>query len=238
MYLRAAPNAEPAQWLVAGLHGFGECVLSLVPAGFPRYLRVFHPAERLTTAAGSRRAEQVRWAEIAAANGKRVHAGMQLAALTGSDGSVEQGQAGVFDHPPDICSLPQEQAAALAPVLARHTRTPELCWFAVWEGFGDLPENIRRAPTFEAPHRQYHLLMGPVAAIAEGVDAFAQPQSPNLCWPGDRAWCFASEIDLNTTYLGCGDACAEEILALPVEALAIDPATGIDFASDVLNAVE
>jgi hypothetical protein len=29
-----------------------------------------------------------------------------------------------------------------------------------------------------------------------------------------------------------------EILALPVEALAIDPATGIDFASDVLNPVE
>jgi hypothetical protein len=99
-----APNAEPAQWLVAGLQGFAESVLSLVPAGFP-------PAVRWSTATGSWKGEQVRWAEIAAANGRRVHPGMQLGALTGSHASVEQGQGGVFDHPPEIGSLPAVSSA-------------------------------------------------------------------------------------------------------------------------------
>jgi hypothetical protein len=92
------------------------------------------------------------------------------------------------------------------------------------------------APTFSAPHRTYHLLGGPTDALGEGAYNSAHRQSPNLCWPEDRAWCLATEIDLNSTYLGCEDACAEDIVALrEIEALVIDPATGIDFASDLLN---
>jgi hypothetical protein len=55
-------------------------------------------------------------------------------------------------------------------------------------------------------------------------------------WPDDRAWCVATDIDLNSTYIGCDDACRAEILALSeVEALPIDPATGIDYRSDLRN---
>jgi hypothetical protein len=126
----------------------------------------------------------------------------------------------------------------MAPVLARHTSTPERIWFAVWEGFGDLPEEVRQDPAFTAPHRRYHLLGGPIDALPQGAYDSVFRQSPNLCWPDDRAWCTATEIDLNSTYVGCDDACADEIVAVPeVEALTIDPATGIDFASDVLNPV-
>jgi hypothetical protein len=71
---------------------------------------------------------------------------MQLGALTGSWASLETGQAGVFDAPPKVGSLPRELAIAMAPVLARHTSTPERIWFAVWEGFGDLPEEVRQGP--------------------------------------------------------------------------------------------
>ena len=61
-------------------------------------------------------------------------------------------------------------------------------------------------------------------------------QSANLWWPDDRAWCVAAEIDLNTTYIGCGDACREAILDESVlEALAIDPVSGIDWKSDPVN---
>jgi hypothetical protein len=186
--------------------------------------------------ASSRRLVPVRWSEIAAANGTRAHEGMQLAALTGTHPSVEAREAGAFDAPPNNGSLPRHMAAAVAPVLARHTTTPERVWFAVWEGFGDLPDEVRRAPAFTAPHRVYHLLSGPIEVFAEGAYNSADRQSANLCWPNDRAWCIATEIDLNSTYLGCDAACADEIVALPeVEALIIDPATGIDFASDALN---
>ena len=236
-HLRPALDARPAEWVVAGLRGFAQSVLSLVPAGFPRYVRVFHPAYRPVGEAPEKRLVPVPWAEIAAANGTRAHAGMQLAGLTGSHAS-ESGQPGVFDAPPDDGSLPPDLAVPLAPVLARHTSMPEQIWFAVWEGFGDLPDEVRHAPAFTAPHRRYHLLAGPIDALPEGAYNSGHHQSPSLCWPDDRAWCIATDVDLNSTYVGCDDVCADEIIAVPeIEALIIDPATGIDFASDVLNAV-
>jgi hypothetical protein len=146
--------------------------------------------------------------------------------------------AGRLRNRPEFGSLPEELAVALAPVLAHNTATPDRCWFAIWEGFGGLPDEALRAPTFSAPHREYHLLRGPVDQLAEGAYDFLGQQSPNLCWPEDRSWCLATEIDLDPTYLGCEEACCEEILALSaLEALAVNPATGIDFASDVLNPV-
>ncbi len=41
------------------------------------------------------------------------------------------------------------------------------------------------------------------------------PQSPNLFWPEDRAWCVASEIDLYCTLVGGSNALAESLMANP-----------------------
>lgn len=41
MPMKPAPDTSAAEWVVAGLRGFAESVLSLVPIGFPVYLRVF-----------------------------------------------------------------------------------------------------------------------------------------------------------------------------------------------------
>jgi hypothetical protein len=230
--LRAAVDVRPAEWFVAGLRGFGESVLSLVPAGFAAYVRVFHPGHRQV----GTKAIPVPWSEIAAANGRYAHSGMQLGALTGSYESLDPRQPGLFDHPPKVGTLPPELIPTLASALARYTATPDRCWFAVWNGFGATRKDVRRAPTFLAPQREYHLLRGPTDSAAESVTEPPFEQSPNLWWPDDRAWCVATEIDLNSTYIGCDDACREEILALSeVEALPIDPATGIDYRSDLRN---
>jgi hypothetical protein len=230
--LRRATDAGPADWIVSGLRGFAASVLSLVPEGFSAYVRVFHPAYRAAGVGWT----PVRWHEIAAANGKRAHAGMQLCALTGSHHFMNHPQPGVFDRPPRDGSLPPELAAHLATALAAHTATPDRCWFAVWNGFGGTPSHVRAAPTFRVPHREYHLLEGPVPAAAESFLEAPAMQLPNLWWPDDRAWCVASEIDLNTTYIGCDQATSDEIFALrDVEALAIDPATGVTDHSDLLN---
>lgn len=179
----------------------------------------------------------MRWTKVAAANGTRAHAGMQLCALTGSYHFMNHPQPGVFDHPPQGGSLPPELAVPLAAALALHTTTPERCWFAVWNGFGGTREDVGSAPTFRVPAREYHLLEGPVEAAADSV--LDRTQSPNLWWPDDRAWCVTTEIDLNTTYVGCNAACRDEILALPeFEALPIDSATGITWRSDLLNPFE
>ena len=95
---------------------------------------------------------------------------------------------------------------------------------------------VARAPRFHLPHRDYHLLVGPVEALAESMLDPPWWQSPNLCWPDDRTWCVASEIDLYSTYIGCSEACRDAILSLPeIEALPINPTTGISFSSDTIN---
>ena len=38
--------------------------------------------------------------------------------------------------PPECGNLAPDLLAALCSVLAEHTRTPELCWFCLWEGYG------------------------------------------------------------------------------------------------------
>ncbi|MDQ6855877.1 MAG: hypothetical protein M3Z57_02230 [Candidatus Dormibacteraeota bacterium] len=177
------------------------------------------------------------WQEIAAAHGKQAHAGMQLNALTGSSHFTTHPLPGVFDQPPLIGSLPQDLVAQLAAALGRHTSTPERCWFAIWNGFGAMPPDVRSAPTFATPNRKYHLLAGPVASAAD-VGHPALGQSPNLWWPDDHAWCVATEIDFNTTYIACGDTAREDIVALPaLEARPIDPRCGVRWDSDLINPV-
>jgi hypothetical protein len=231
----AGADARAADWVAGGLRGFAESVLSLVPAGFSDYVRVFHPAHRT---AGSDRAA-VTWAEIATANGRQMHAGVQLGSITGSERYEWEGQPGVFDEPPETGSIPPSLLDPLASVLARHTGTPDACYFAIWEGVGWLLPYVRSAPTFSVPQRTYHLLTGPVGAVREIADAWqaaGAPRSPNLWWPQDRAWCVATEVDLKTTYVGADRPCAQDLLSVPgVEAATVSPDLGVDWLSDTLN---
>jgi hypothetical protein len=216
-----ASDTRPADWFVAGLRGFAESVKSIVPAGFASYLRVFHPAYRR----GIDSIRPVRWAEVAAANHKRAHAGMQFDVLTESDDSYNVApQPGVFDAAPPVGSLPRDHVELLVPVLARHTTTPQACWFASWEGWGDIRADVASAPKFHVPQRSYHLVAGPIEAATESVNEHVE-QSASLWWPDDHAWCVATEIDFDTTYIGCDETCSGEILRLPsLEAFVVDPA--------------
>jgi hypothetical protein len=232
---RAAVDAHPVDWVVAGLRGFADSVVSLVPAGFSAYLRVFHPAYR---ACASGRAA-VTWAEIAQANGTQMHARVQLGSITGSERYECEGQPGVFDEPPVTGTMPAELLDRLATALAGHTSTPGACYFALWDGFGALPRQVRSAPTFSLPQRTYHLLTGPAEAVGELAEAsapFSRSQSPNLWWPQDRAWCVATEIDLKSTYIGAHRACLQDLASLPgVEAATVAADLGVDWLSDTLN---
>lgn len=57
-----------------------------------------------------------------------------------------------------------------------------------------------------APHRDYLLFSGSLdAATAMGwqaEDDWFLPQSPNLFWPDDHAWCVATEVDRRSTLVG------------------------------------
>lgn len=68
-------NASLADWIVEVIHPFAQDVGSILPARFEAYARVFHPAYRGGECGNG---EQVRWAEIAAANRKVAHPNMQF----------------------------------------------------------------------------------------------------------------------------------------------------------------
>lgn len=206
-----------------------------MPRGFDAYVRLFHPAYLIV---GSE-LTPVRWEEIARATGRKAHAGMQLNALTGDYRFLQNPLPGVYDQPPQVGSLPSELTDCLEAALALQTTTATRCWFAVWNGFGGTRAEVRQAATFHVPQREFYLLAGQVGAVAESAVESPRYQSPNLWWPEDRAWCVATEIDLNTTYVGCSEACREALLTLPeAEALSIDPATGINWRSDTVNPFE
>ncbi|MCV7103405.1 hypothetical protein [Mycobacterium palustre] len=231
--LEVVDDLSPARWLTESIRSFALDVGSLVPAVFAAYARVFHPARDGGL--------PVRWAQIARTNRRTVHPEMQFTRLIGYRSRYCPGypanQPGVFDEAPEVGTLPADVAASLARALAGHTATAQRCWFAVWYGHGDLDEAFHGRPTFRLPQRSYHLARGPVTAAAQsvGTGPFSH-RSCNLWWPDDRAWCVATDIDLDSTYLGGSQACIEEMLAASdLEAMPIAPAAGVTADSDALN---
>jgi hypothetical protein len=220
-----AKNAEPASWILDRLHPFGQDVGWFIPEGFAAYARIFHPLYRLTSTGSL---IPVRWGDIAAANGRTIAAEMQRLDISAEPTRVSPSGEELWNQQARTGSFPPEIAARLAAILPSHTRTPESCWFAVWEGFGDLRIPDGPAPVVAIPHRDLFLLHGKVDDV---LTTFSHVEwnyrSPTLWWPDDRAWCVATEIDYNWSYIGGSAACIEQVLKDPdLEALPTSPEEG------------
>jgi hypothetical protein len=161
--------------------GFGGHVRNVVPSGFEAYARVFHPADRDGL--------PVRWAEVAAENGKVMHPAAQFYGLAPDLWTQTEWYPQDL-HPPGLGQLPDVALRALLDVLGRHTVADQQCYFAIWEGYGDLPHNsassvsylrftngattaelpdrvlpeelldVEHAPRVLHPHRSYFLFTG------------------------------------------------------------------------------
>jgi hypothetical protein len=223
--LRVAKNADSALWIETHLHPFGMDVGSIIPERFAAYARVFHPAYRRTLE-GNKTA--VRWRDIAAANNRTIVAEMQLLDLPLYPSKSSASGEELWNEQPQTGNLPQEIAAALARILPSHTKTPELCWFAVWEGFADVRTRMRGAPMFSVPERNLFLLDGSLGDVLTTLSEIDWSyRSPNLWWPDDRAWCVVTEIDFTWSYVGGSPGCIEQILSDPeLEGLPTNPEEG------------
>jgi hypothetical protein len=256
--LRAAADTYAADWVLQGVRNFDSTVGSVVPATFESYARVFHPAER-----GD--GTEVRWAEVASANGRVMHPAAEWGSLTGS--RQMQGQPGLWDQP-SSGRLPERLAKRLAELLAPYTLEAARCWFGVWDGWGepaylhlfreDLGDEARRRARECAERREermgeeraaWHTLLGPKFAVPhrdmyllEGpIDALAefyegQRDPPSLWWPDDHAWCVGTDIDLMTTYIGGSQQVIDALLAdEQIEALAVPVDQPVTWEADTIN---
>ena len=200
-------EVEEAVWIGDRLSPFDSGVVtSVVPSGFEAYTRLLHALDP-----PERGQQPIRWADVAAWSGVEMVPGIDFPdiALPEHEPSGVEPWPG---HVPQVGTLHPADADALAAVLARHTSTPDRCWFCTWEGWGSV--FFGDGPRVELPGRNYVLFVGPLAALPSLMDA-QDGHSPNLWWPADRAWCVATEIDLAWTYVGGPAALISDLLANP-----------------------
>ncbi|HET6857791.1 MAG TPA: hypothetical protein VFH94_11970 [Streptomyces sp.] len=209
-------SLAPAHWLEQrppGDDGFGT-VAGVCAPGFAAYARVLHPALLGT--------EPVRWDRVAAVyDGRPVSAATRWHELIGVEDPFlyrnddTPAVPAVWDEHPHEGPVPADVARTLIAVLSRHTRTPDSCWFGLWEGYGHYDWD--GVPVFRTPGRDEILLAGPLNdADSPTWDApEAPPEIPDLWWPQDRAWCVGGDVDLVSTYVGGSAACIADLLASP-----------------------
>jgi hypothetical protein len=96
-------------------------------------------------------------------------------------------------------------------------------------------------PRLVLPGRDYVLLTGPLLAARGLRDPNAllgsfEPKSPNLLWPGDHAWCIASEIDFDSTLVGGSVELIHSVLEAPgLDAWRVDPEDSLAADADHIN---
>jgi hypothetical protein len=229
-------DVAQADWIRAHLTPWGDDVLavtSVIPAGFERYARVLHPVDEPAEDDG----RPVRWADMAAWSGLPLRADAQFHSVALPPGPRPSPPPSTSQPREGDLYLPD--AEVLAAVLRDWTDTPEDCWFCVWDGYGwdnhprlaiftddgeppaeipdtlpdPVPQPVRDGARVQLPYRDYLLYHGPVEAVAAIGALTGCEQSPNLWWPADRAWCVATEIDLQWTYVGGASALIDALLA-------------------------
>ena len=246
-----------ASWIQQGLlplqrHEKGYRVGNVVPQGFEAYARVFHPASRYI--ADRQEWVPARWSGIASWTGRTAHPAMQFHSILGHpENPAIKPEWGSL---PIEGSLDSDQIGGVIDVLTRFTTTPDVCFFCIWEGWGefggpesfaylsptgtggrlqegsedDLLRRLKRAKRLEIGLFGYILSTGPMDAFLEVGG------SPSLWWPQDRAWCVASDVDLTSTFVGGTEECIAHLVGhLDLEALPIGLDVRIDVEGDTIN---
>ena len=168
--IEAIHDRSPVAWLAARLwpwHGATK-VGNLIPEGFAAYARLLHPAYHP-------QGQDVPWARVAEWSGKTLRPTIAFDDLaTREDGATWSSTGG---------SRPREEldpavCGHLATVLRAFTSTPELSWFCIWTGYGDLvleQLQIEITPGFTSSGRTYYVWRGPVDAVTELEFPFPDP---------------------------------------------------------------
>lgn len=219
-------NTAPATWIETALaRAPWATVAALLPDGFDAYVRVLHPARRWS-------GELVRWAEVASFNGSVAHPLMQferIAELHDMNATPAWGER------PRIGRLPDEVGSALVNHLRGATATPGTCWFCIWAGYGGLREQLRRSALVKTPHREYFLLRAPID-VAPTLSTNLRTDGPNIWWPEDRAWCVATEVDLDSTYVAGSSRLVQDVMRdRNLEAVPAGLTDRVDIGADPIN---
>lgn len=208
-------TAAEANWAIARLHHtLGQRVTSIVPAGFEAYVRVLFPFR-------GRGDSPIPWHQVAAWAGRPLFTSTTSNELLTSLPAARRRQLDL--ESPLAGTVPRPVASSLVSVLSKHTTTPESCYFAVWEGKGGLAPYHGPGAEFHTPARTWLLFSATVADAVAGFEMTVGESRipPNMWWPADHNWYFATEVDNCCAYIGCDKATAQKIMDADVEAFEV-----------------
>ena len=238
-------DVTAGHWVEDGFSRRFATVGALVPEGFEAHARILHPA--LDDAF-----DPVKWSTVAEWSGRVYHPVMSFEGISSpADGHGAGGRP--WREDPNHGSMEEETATELPAFLSRFTGTPDRCYFAVWEGYGQYsggsalltsdgrggrlgtPRDIRKAKRIRGVGRNYLLYKGRLEQIVEFYSNFLS-EPPNIWWPADRAWFVATDIDLDSTYVGGNRECIAEILRDDaLEAVTASREASVAMTADEIN---
>ena len=242
--LHASSRLVEAKWLASRLRPFGSGVASVVPDGFPAYSRILHPArgmndrqirwEDVAVKSGSTMHRLVQFHAINRPPG----AVSEGAVVPPERGNLPSNLLRVLcavlaEHTstPDSCwfclwdgyGWLHDSGASTVEFRPTGTLGEPASTLSGATDSAALSPILRAAvpstPRVHLPYRDYLLFEGPLEAATDigwnmPGGGFV-PQSPNLFWPDDHAWCVASAIDLFCTLVAGSNSLAENLIADP-----------------------
>lgn len=242
--MRLSDQTSQADWIAPRLTGNDPRtslrVGDLVPDGYERYIRLFHPVYL--------GGEPLTWQQIADSTGGQFHALASFHHLLRDrqDELISQ----VFPG-----ALQQQELSRLVVSLRRWTPAGP-CWFGYDEAIGaDLADFLplvaaeaswssaeQEAATFRIGDEDYLLLTGPLDAVIPrsrpdlGLEPAYPILSPQLWWPADRGWFVVTVLDLEFTLIGASAGLAADLLAdTELETAAVDWLDDVSVGGDYLN---
>ena len=217
------PRAQLAKATSADQHTVAE----LLPPGYPRYVRIFHPFlpadpnDADEVLAGPARS----WASLAEEAGAEFHPELTWTSLL----NVLGGRDGPRPYSVSEGRLDEPARSALFRLLSKRGE---------WDAYFlyDLGALIRvsRPLLYRAPITLYRDVQDAADRDLGGVGEL-QP-GPEFVWPTDRSWVVNTDYDLSATYLACDADLADAILADPtLETLPVSLDTRVDESADRIN---
>ena len=159
-------DVSEGRWVEKHLSDSGmSTVSSLLPNGFPAYARVFHPAYL-----NDDEEQPVRWSTVASWTGRTVHPLMQFQRVAGlPEGPHFNTPDPPWGSHPTVGSIPEAECRTLFETLRGFTTTPDICYFCLWEGWGNIDIRLYKAGSrVRAPHRDHLLFRGMVGVCKLG----------------------------------------------------------------------
>lgn len=243
--IRIPEDASSARWIEPELQAGLGTVGSIVPARYPAYARIFHPAY-------SPAGVPMRWGSVARTTGRRMHSLAQWHALIGASDPDDLSDSNWSGGHPDRGALPQQVWKALSRILAREMHPSDECLCALWTGWGALsvwlaqlaagsPEAAEEwgLPWLSLPPfagRDYLLLSSKLRNVERVKEIGPVERLPSIIWPERRSWFLVTDIDFDSTLVGGDEVLIREIVCgNEIEAWQVNSEDSLAFDGDVIN---